>query len=40
MRCTIDEVVDFIPDDQVDANLRKRANREVLHWNTQIIVQD
>ena len=31
MRCTIDEVVDFIPDDQVDANLRKRANREVLH---------
>ena len=31
MRCTIDEVVDFIPDDQVDADLRKRANREGLH---------
>lgn len=31
MGCTIDEVVEFISDDQVDENIEKRANREVLH---------
>lgn len=31
MGCTIDEVVEFISDDQVDENIEKRANREVLY---------
>lgn len=31
MGCTIDKVVEFIPDDQEDSNIEKRANREVLH---------
>lgn len=31
MGCTIDEVVEFVPDDQIDANIEKKADREVLH---------